>query len=352
MHVQSAIDVDAGGRLTNRGQIDVGGALNNFGRVENREDGQLAVHGSGGLSNHGVFIQHGRLDVDGTVLNTPAARFENDGAMTANQVRNGGRFENSGSLSTGQVQNDGQFIVTGTLLTPRIDNNGRFEVGPTGHVDVDTYSQVDAAAVTVVNGELGTPNAFVEVVGGALEGNGQVHGTLFLGGAAATTLRPGGRDEVGTLTVDNLVQNGAADIEIDIASATSFDHLLVLGGLIANSDGGHVKFRLLNGFLPAGGSSFTALSFGGFSPGSGPERLQWSVFLVGADHSESLLAGSFGHDPSSPLHFSFDGTNLSVAAVPLPGTVVMMLSGLVLMARVARSPVRRRAQAFGAATRA
>lgn len=342
MHVQSAIDVDVGGRLTNRGQIDVGGRLTNAGRVENREDGQLAVHGSNGLTNHDVFLQHGRLDVDATVKNSVAARFDNDGTMTANQVRNGGRFDNSGSLITAQVQNDGQFIVSGTLLTSGIDNNGRFEVGPTGRVDVETYSQVDAAALTVVDGELGTASASVQVSGGGLEGNGHVHGILSLGGAAATTLRPGGRDEVGTLTVDSLVLNGPADIEIDIASATSFDHLMVLGGFLANSGGGHVKFRLLNGFLPAGGSTFSPFSFGELFAGSGPELFQWSVFLVAADHSESLLGGTFGHDPSSPLHFAFDGTNLSVAAVPLPGTLLMMASGLAAMGGWTRSSRRYR----------
>ncbi len=318
MNVRGPLSVEVGGRLSNRGLIEAFQGLRNQGRIENRDDGVLMVHGSAGLLNEGVLVNSGRLNADGRITNAAGARFENHGLMTATDLRN-----------------EGQFIVTGTTtLSGVVNNYGRIEIGRGGRMEALQYLQFSDTAVTRVDGELlTTEDRRVEISSGALEGTGHVHGILLLGGdppsGPKATVRPGGRDAVGTLTAD-FVQVGRADFEVDIASAQSLDQMVAPQGFLVRE--GEVHFRLLDGFLPDAGSSLTWLvTDPSLTAGFGPELLSWSVSLVRADQTEWWLGGSSGHDENAPLRFSFDGVQLNVSAVPEPGTWALMLAGVLLV---------------------
>ncbi len=335
MNVRGALSVEVGGRLSNRGQIEAFEGLRNQGRFENRDDGVLLLPGSAGLRNEGVLVNSGRLTSAGQVVNLAGARLDNAGAMTAPWLRN-----------------EGHVIVSGSLvLTEGVNNFGRFEVASGGRVDVGAdYLQIDSGAdtpVTRVDGVLLATSGYISIAEGILEGSGHIQDTLLLGGNVSggpiALVRPGGRDAIGTLTVD-VLQVGRANFEVDIASAQRFDQLVSLGIYMGD---GEVRFRLLDGFLPMAGSSFSWL---GDTPSltlAGPDALRWSVSLVRADHSEWLLAGSAGADPAAPLRFSFDGVQLHVTAVPEPGTTAMWLLGLIVVAGCQASRSVRRGGAAG-----
>ena len=76
MNVRGPLSVEVGGRLSNRGLIEAFQGLRNQGRIENRDDGVLMVHGSAGLLNEGVLVNSGRLNADGRLPNAAGARFE------------------------------------------------------------------------------------------------------------------------------------------------------------------------------------------------------------------------------------------------------------------------------------
>ena len=86
---------------------------------------------------------------------------------------------------------------------------------------------------------------------GTLTGTGIIHGTLSNQG----TVSPG--SPTGTLTVDNFAQANYAKLMIQIANATDFSALNVLG---TASLSGQLNAVLLNGFVPTVGESFTFLT--------------------------------------------------------------------------------------------
>jgi outer membrane autotransporter protein len=135
-----------------------------------------------------------------------------------------------------------------------------------GDVTVTTGATATLNAdVTVTSGQLTklgpgtllleqTVTGSVVVAQGVLGGNFTTTGNLING----ATLSPG--NSPGTITVQgNFVQNRSGTLDIEIASPSSFDTLLVDGRAKL---GGRLDVSLLNGFVPKAGEKFTFLTAG------------------------------------------------------------------------------------------
>ena len=86
-----------------------------------------------------------------------------------------------------------------------------------------------------------------------LSGSGTIQGSVNNAGV----INPG--DSVGTLTITgNYVQAGSGTLNIELASATSFDQLLVTGTATLS---GTLNVSLLNKFNPVDGNAFPILTF-------------------------------------------------------------------------------------------
>lgn len=327
MTVQRSLMVDVEGRLTNRGQIEVLQGLRNAGRLENRDDGVLSLRGPDRLVNEGVLLNWGRLSSESAVQNVAGALFDNRGQLTAPALINHGRFVAGGTVRTTSQGVDNQ----GEMLIPR---GGHLQAGG-GYVQ---YADSTVTPVTRVDGELSAGDGAVTIAGGVLEGAGQVHGLLMLGGdppdGPVAVVRPGGRDQIGMLTADAVMASRAV-FEIDIAGALAADQMTARAGFHLRD--GVLHFRLLAGYVPTVGSQFTWLLADPASlSGEDLASMPWTVSLVREDQSEWLLGGSAGWDAAAPVRFSIDGPHLNVSAVPEPGTALLWLMGLVAVRAGAR----------------
>lgn len=137
---------------------------------------------------------------------------------------------------------------------------------------------------------------------GQVEGVGTLQADVYSEGA----ILPG--NSIGTLTIDGkLVQFASGVLSIDLASATSFDKLIVNGNLAL---GGTLEVMLLDGYSPAAGTSFDVLDwtgskFGNFDVLTLPtldSGLDWDTSQLEAQGilsviaASALLAGDYNND--------------------------------------------------------
>ena len=120
---------------------------------------------------------------------------------------------------------------------------------------VNTYT----GATTVSAGMLFLDNSSASAtsvgVNGTIAGTGTIRGNLANGGRLSPGASPG------TITVNgNFTQTATGTYAAEIASATSFDKLVVTGTASLN---GALAVTGLNGFVPGVGQSFTILTAGG-----------------------------------------------------------------------------------------
>jgi autotransporter-associated beta strand protein len=100
--------------------------------------------------------------------------------------------------------------------------------------------------------------ASVSVEQGTLHAHGNVQADLAIGvGGTLGAGQAGGDDRVGSLALaGNLTLQPASQLLVDLASASSFDQIVVTG---AATLGGSIRPVLLGGFVPAPGDAFTVL---------------------------------------------------------------------------------------------
>ena len=187
------LDVNVGNTLTVNGTLNLNGASNNFAQVQGT--GTLAIGATG-------------------TFNSSAANFPN--IISAGLTQNGALISSAGTLNLANSP------YTQTSGTTRL-----------------------AGGAITVSGGTGTAN----INGGLLEGTGTLSANVTLAGI----LRPG--LPIGTLIVNGTyTQTAAGTLELDVASAASFDSLSVSGTATL---AGSLHVLLQNGFVPASKQMFT-----------------------------------------------------------------------------------------------
>lgn len=233
-----------------------------------------------------------------------------------------GRGGGTGSL----VVNQGGEVLVGGFFGGGFF--GQFiEIWDGGTIDLSTGGKVVIGTNTAPFSEpgLGTPNEFDNIAdgtllvgggGGLLKGTGTILGDVVV--AAGGTVNAG--HSAGTLNiVGDLTLENDGILTIEVSSATLFDQINVSGLLTL---GGTLNLVFIDGFTPAEGENFSLDIFGGANLAGAfatvtSEGLGDDLF---ADVDlEALAAGQ-------PLDFT-------VAAVPEPASIVVLLLGVAALSR-------------------
>ena len=305
-----------GATLVNRGDL-FAQTLVNAGQLNNRIGGTLQV---ATLTNSGTLVNEGSLQVLNDFTNNEGAVLEQRGTT---QLR---------GLST----NRGSLLVAGpTTYSFGFNNSGNLTIEATGSLTGGPGSYFWHSSGTLrVDGLLAADD--IRVFGGQLSGNGRVQGTLSTNG----DIGPGG--SIGLLTVDGNL-NAGGTLNLEVASATDFDRLVVTGN--ATLAGGTTMY-LLGSYRPTLGDSFSFLSVGGtLQVGN---ALNWVVLRLvdPADPTSGWTPwanpdGIFDANLPSDWRAQLNQGTLSITAVPEPATWALWLAGLLAVARMARMARRR-----------
>jgi len=163
-----------------------------------------------------------------------------------------------------------------------------------GYRQLGGVTRLDAG--TLVGGPLAAPT-FVEILGGAVIGEGQLGGQVTNAG----TLAPG--DSVGAIVISgDFVQSPSGRLEVQLAGAaapgTDHDRLDVTGSVAL---GGELAVSLAGGYVPVAGDSFDVVVAGagpvsgGFASSNLPLAVGTQCLdLAAAANAVRLLAGACG----------------------------------------------------------
>ena len=165
-----------------------------------------------------VFDVTGSTTTAGVTNTVNALNFTNNGNLAIQS--NGQLVVSSGSMA---VQSGSSVVSGGNLITPgSFNKSGRGELDVQSNMSVSGTASVDQGLLSV-NGNLLANNVAVNP-GATLGGNGTISSSVNVQG----NLSPG--NSPGTLTIaGNLVLSGASATNIEIASLTNFDRLIVGG---------------------------------------------------------------------------------------------------------------------------
>jgi hypothetical protein len=178
------------------------------------------------LTNRGTLAGAGRLENNGTILNTSTV-FAQD-------------WENNGTINNFNVLNsafNGSFINKGTIIN---QTSGTLRCGPWTNT---------LTGVVINHGVLKFGSNMTNL--GVLKGNGQIEDSFTNGG----TLEPG-NNAVGSMSISGFFTqsaDGVLKIEIGGAGAGQFDQLIVSN---AATLAGDVHITLVNGFVPTACSEY------------------------------------------------------------------------------------------------
>lgn len=310
--VAIVLNNETGATLVNRGGLD-SVTLNNAGQLNNRSGGSL---GFNELTNSGTLVNEGSLQVVNFT--------NNEGAV----------LEQRGSMDVwGEVTNRGRLLVTGpTTFTRYLSfyNYGDLTIEAGGSITSEGgsfYQGVSHKSELRVDGLLAA--SYIQVFG-RVSGNGRIQGRL----ANYATIAPG--HSIGLLTVEGDLVNHSR-LELEIASAISFDRLVVTG----DATQGNTSIYLLGSYRPTLGDSFSLLSVGGTLDSGNP--MGWSVLrLVDPNDAASGWTpwanadGIYDANVPGDWRAEFSQGQLRITAVPEPGTWALWLAGLAAVARIAR----------------
>jgi T5SS/PEP-CTERM-associated repeat protein len=212
-------------------------------------DGALLVESGGEVASANSYVgrlanSHGTATVSGISSNWNAGSelvVGDSGSGTLN-ILNGGAVTSPTAVIGWKAGGSGTTVVDGVASRWIVSNYLRIGEDGQGSLDV-----LNSAAVTANNTWIGLQ--------GALRGNGSIDTTYLY---SEGRIEPG--DSLGTLEVNgDLALVATSTIQIEIASASSYDTLDVAGMLDA---GGELEINFLNGYIPAVGHSFNVLDWG------------------------------------------------------------------------------------------
>lgn len=270
----------AGGAVNNSGTLDwISGniSLAAGASLKNLAGGLITIHPVEPTSGEAPTIDL----VAGTVLNNAVGATIEVQAAGPVAITEGGIFENDGavnvhqqSLIVGDGVSTGGFTADFGAIINFVGDFG-FNAGTSfagaGSIRVDPATPCCAATI---NGDVDIPHLIVGAFGvlnvqqslssanpiqndGTLGGSGAVHAKVINRG----TLSPGASP--GHLTIDgDLVLDPAGKLVLDVggtSAGTEYDQLAVNGMVTL---GGTLEINLINGYVPAIGSTFHSLQFG------------------------------------------------------------------------------------------
>ena len=219
-------------------------SLQNYGVVNDSRGGNtFFTVDSGGLVNHATYNFFGGASNNVIIGSGAGASVQNEGdwnvSGSGDLVISGVPFQNKGNV----------FVSSGTM-----------GFGAGGGL-IQT-----AGNIFMLGGGLGNgPNAVrgdTAVMGGALEGNGEIYGTLTNAGRVS----PGFPGFTGSLLVDfDYVQLASGTVTADIEGAALFDQLNVTGSVTL---AGTMKPFFIGGFTPAPGDRFPVIGYSGSRTGT------------------------------------------------------------------------------------
>ena len=268
-----------------------------------------AIPGSSGIYN----LDGGSLTA-GTVNLNPGGTFNQTGGNL-----NAATFNQQGGTVTGLLSNHGIFNYSSGAFNGRLLNYGavNFNADFTAANGLANYSAIGIAAgrTVTLNGQ-GLDNQGSLVVNGTLisssplsnDGPGMLTGSGTLQGAFTNrgTINPG--NSVGTLNVNgSYTQTASGIMEMEIASATSYDRLRVTGAPGTASLNGALTPKLLNGYRPYHGQVFegvvsaTGGISGAFSPRPNFTPTLVGEFLYAANRVDLLVQRDYTNPFLDPL---------------------------------------------------
>ncbi|HKD08533.1 MAG TPA: hypothetical protein VKB79_21710 [Bryobacteraceae bacterium] len=299
------------GTFSNSGSIDLsnGSKLTTSGLFDNT-GGTLTLHGGGNSVTAGSFNNPGSVILGDNDTITVTGQFQNSGVIaftgTNGIVSSGGDFTNAAS---GMMTVDGTgnaFSTMGNLM-----NAGTIEISGGGSVTVaGSYTQTAGTTAANTGGTLTAGT--IDLQGGTLTGGGTINGDLTVDGG---TLNPG---DPQSITINgNYDQTLLGILDVDLASATSYDHVTVNGHATL---GGTLDLTIETGFSASIGTTFNIFSWlsetGDFATFNDP------TFNNGTETFREVFSGN-----------QLDLLVVSTTAPPVaePSTLGMLACGLFLL---------------------
>ncbi len=239
----SGIDLDVSGNFTNTPYgADMG--------LIKAGNGVMQLSGTNNTYKGPTTVNAGTLSVTGAVTASPV-------------TVNGGTFSvaSTGTVGGTVTVSSGTAVVSGALNGSTVNvNGGSFTVASGGNVS----NQLFVTGGTAVVATSGTISGPVTLSGGRFGGSGLVTGplTVNVGG----TLAPGVQSTPTFISLSGgLALNSGGHVAFNLASAGSYDQILVSGGSVTL--GGDIQLSL--GYTPAVGDVFYLIVNQGGSPVTG-----------------------------------------------------------------------------------
>jgi formylmethanofuran dehydrogenase subunit C len=244
--VQNGRNFSPTGAFSNAGTLTVGsgstftqsGAFSNFDGV--------------GTLTGGTYQIGGTFQFTGANIRTDAANIALSGAGSITDLAGNNALANLTSVVSGA-----SLSLQGSSLTTRGDlqNAGTVAIDAASTLTSGgNYIQTDGS--TTLNGTLAATTTNLQ--GGVLSGTGTVSGDLL--NAASVII--GNDYTAGTLTVSgNYTQSSSGNLTVKVGgpnAGADFDQLVINGAATLD---GTLTVTLVGGFTPAGGDSFTVLTF-------------------------------------------------------------------------------------------
>src|SRR5450830_926303 len=237
--------------VNGRASLDPGVIWNNSGTVNinalNQEGDRLSLGGNAQLNN----LQGGTINLTGpTSLVANAGDFNNQAGATLSlgtcstlNVGSNAKFANAGNIT---MQVASKILASNAVNSGIISGNGTITAsGDFNNAGVVTLGA--SGSVTAVK--------FNNNASGTVNGGGTY--TVSNGFNNSGTLSPGGDGVIGSINIaGDFVQASTGVLNIDVAG-TGNDSLTVSG---ASTLGGTLQTKLLNGYVPTLGTTFTAIS--------------------------------------------------------------------------------------------
>jgi hypothetical protein len=242
------------------------GTFTNKGTLKVKSGGSMSIPG-GGFTNFsgttltgGIYMVSGTLEFDGANIGNNAANISLMGSksMIVNQSAVNALANFANNMSTGSFSLSGGALLT-TTIGGSFTNNGKMTIGNGSGFQVaaaSPYLQMGSTATTTVDGVL-TAARGVTINSGKLFGTGTIASPLTSSGSVMAGDTP---TKAGRLSPSAYTQNSGGSLNIQIGGTimgTQYSQLAVANGASLK---GTLNVKLIGGFVPAIGDTFTILT--------------------------------------------------------------------------------------------